>query len=585
MEITLRGIGVSPGVAIGPACLYHVQSFQVSRHTVTDIPAEIKRLDQATEHAREDLRALIRQTEEELGERHAAIFSSHIDLLDDPAFLPEIKRRIKEENANVEFLVNDLVQSYANMMSQVEDELFRERSMDFMDVGRRVLSNLLDENIESLENLDKPCIVVANDLTPSETANMDMTNTRGLATDGGGPTSHMAILARAFEIPSVVGLRFLGRQIRQDDTLIVDGTNGFVVVRPTDSTLQHYEELKVRIEADRLALMEGTTDGPAQTLDGTEIHTLANIELLAETQNSLKAKCQGIGLYRTEFLFMNRASLPGEDEQYHSYRKVIEAMSPLPVTMRTLDLGGDKLIPSLYREKEGNPQLGWRSIRMCLDRPDIFKAQLRALLRASVYGPMQIMFPMITGIDQFREAKQVLEEVKDDLTARHVEFAPDVPVGAMVEVPAAVAVADKLAEESDFFSIGTNDLIQYCLAVDRVNERTAHLYEPTHMGVLRLIKQTLDAAKDADIPCTICGEMAGDPMLTELLLGMGAQSLSMTGASLPMVRAEIANTKMPAAKRLARKVLDLGSASEIRALLQDRYEQRGTIKLYRDRQG
>jgi phosphoenolpyruvate-protein phosphotransferase (PTS system enzyme I) len=452
-------------------------------------------------------------------------------------------------------------------------------------VGRRVLSNLLDENLESLDNLDQPCIIVANDLSPSETANMDMTNTWGLATDGGGPTSHMAILARAFEIPSVVGLRFLGKQIRQDDTLIVDGTHGFVVVRPNESTIKHYEAMKVRIEADRLALMQGTTDGPAVTLDGVEIHTLANIELLAETQYSLKAKCQGIGLYRTEFLFMNRSNLPGEDEQYHSYRKVIEAMAPLPVTMRTLDLGGDKLIPSLYRDNESNPQLGWRSIRMCLDRPDIFKAQLRALLRASVYGPMQIMFPMITGIDQFREAKQVLEEVKDDLTARDVDFDPEIRVGAMIEVPAAVLVSDKLAEESDFFSIGTNDLIQYCLAVDRVNERTAHLYEPTHMGVLRLIKQTLDAARKADIPCTICGEMAGDPMLTELLLGMGAQSLSMTGVSLPMVRAEIANTKMPTAKRLARKVLDLGSASEIKTLLEDRYEQRGTIKLYRDKQG
>jgi phosphotransferase system enzyme I (PtsI) len=580
VEITLRGIGVSPGIAIGPSCLFQVQALDVPRYTISDPKLEIKRFREAVDKARADLQVIMDRTEEELGEQHAAIFNVHMEMLNDPAFSPEIEKRCKEESLNAESLVQDWMDNYSNVMEQIDDPLFKERAMDFIDVGRRILSNLMEKDIDTLDHLEKPSVVVAHDLTPSDTTNMDITNTLGLATDGGGPTSHMAILARAFEIPSVVGLRFLGKQLQGDDTIIVDGTKGYVIVRPTESTVERYEEEKTRQDAQRLALLEASTDGPVTTIDGTEITTLANIELLAETQKSINAKCQGVGLFRTEFLFMNRSSLPSEEEQFHSYRKIMEAMGDLSVTMRTLDLGGDKIIPSLNIDEETNPQLGWRSIRLCLDRPDIFKAQLRALYRASVFGNMQIMFPMITGLDQWRSAKQVVEEVIEDLNARKVDFSPDVKIGCMIEVPAAVEIADKLAVECDFFSIGTNDLIQYTLAVDRVNPRTAHLYAPTHLSVLRMIKRTLDAAKTADIPCTICGEMAGDSMLTELLLGLGARSLSMSSASLPMVRAEIANTKIPSAKSLVRKTMDIGSVSEINALLQNRAETRNTMALY-----
>lgn len=579
VELKLRGIPVSPGVAIGPAYPFHASEIVISRDTVNDIESEKVRLDMAFEKARDALEVIRDQTSEELGDQHAAIFNAHLELLDDVAFKPEIERRLNEEKLNVACLVQDLIDRYTDMMGQIDDPMFRERSMDFVDVGRRVLGYLTEHETETLEHLERPCVVVADDLAPSETANLDMPHALGIATNQGGPTSHMAILARAFEIPSVVGLKYVTRQVSAGNTIIIDGSNGDVIINPKPKTLEFYESEKARIEAERMALARTSVEGPCLTQDGKEIQTYANIELLAETDNSKAAHCQGVGLYRTEFLFMNRNTLPTEDEQFHSYRKVLEAMSPLPVTMRTLDLGGDKMAASLPTETEANPQLGWRSIRMCLDRPDIFKAQLRAMLRASMFGKMRIMFPMITGIDQFREACEVVEQVKEDLTARGYEFDADIPIGCMIEVPAAATIADKLAEESDFFCIGTNDLIQYCLAVDRVNPRTAGLYQSTHMAVLRMVKHVLDEAHQAGVPCTICGEMAGDPMLTELLVGMGARSLSMSSVALPMVRAEISNTHVPSAKRLAKKVLDMGSVSEISALLQDRHEARDTINL------
>jgi phosphotransferase system enzyme I (PtsI) len=580
-EKRLTGIGVSAGIAIGPARTFHLRSLDIHPRSIEDPAAELARYDEAVARARRDLSVLKKQTADEIGERQAAIFDAHIGLLDDVALRPEIERRLNLENLNVEYVVNELIAGYAKLLEQVEDPAFRERSTDLVDVGRRILSNLLGEKLASLEHIDAPCIVVAHELAPSETATMDMTNTLGLATDAGGPTSHMAIIARAFEIPSVVGLRHLGDQVEDGDTLIVDGARGFVIMHPSKSTLAKYETEKRRLAEIRAALIEATGDGPCVTLDGAEIPTYANIELLAETQMSRQARCQGIGLYRTEFLYMDREDLPTEEEQFAEYRKVMESMAPLPVTARTLDVGGDKDMPLLTHDHETNPQLGWRSIRLCLDRPDIFKAQLRALLRASVYGDLRIMFPMITSLEQFLEARKMLDEVKDDLRDRGVKFNDKVPVGSMVEVPAAALIADQLARECDFLSIGTNDLIQYCLAVDRSNERTAHLYQPTHLAVLRMLKMTLDAANDANIPCSVCGEMAGDPTLTELLLGMGFRSLSMSSASLPAVRAEIANTHLANAKRFARKVLGLATTAEIRELIAQRNTRRDTVNRIR----
>lgn len=582
MEIKLRGIGVSPGVAIGPAVPFHVESFDIPRHGIEDIEAELSRFDEAVVHVRDKLTRLRDQTADELGDKHSAIFNAHLDILDDVTLRPEIERRLSEDELNVEYHLDDYLGDYSKRLKQISDPIFRERSIDVLDVSRRILGHLLGRELESLAHLDHPCIIVAHDLTPSESVNMDLTNTLGLATDAGGPTSHVAILARAFEIPSVVGLRYMGTHVAPGDAIIVDGTHGLVVVRPNDSTLAEYETEKESQERSRRALLNAEHAGPSVTLDGVEIPTFTNIELLAETRHSLDANCQGVGLYRTEYLFMERTAFPSEEEQYQSYKQVIESMNPLPVTIRTLDIGGDKLITGLSDESEENPQLGWRSIRLCLDRPDVFKAQLRALFRASAHGSMKIMFPMISGLDQLRDTMVIVQEVKDDLDARGVPYDANVQVGSMIEVPSAVQVADSLAKECDFFSIGTNDLIQYCLAVDRVNQRTAHLYEPTHPGVLKMLKQTIDVAHKAKIPCSICGEMAGDPMVTELLLGLGFRSLSMSAVSLPMIRAEIANTRITTAKRFARKILSMGSVSEIKDVLRRRYADRGTMKLYSD---
>lgn len=576
-EIRLKGIGVSPGIAIGPACTFHLRSLDIQPRSITDPTAELARFDAAIAEARAELTAVRERTIKELGERQGAIFDAHLGLLDDIALRPEIERRLQVERVNVEYLVQELIAGYTKLLEQLEDPAFRERSTDLIDVGRRILGHLLDEELETLERLDNPCIIVARELVPSETVKMDRPNTLGIATDTGGPTSHVAIIARAFEIPSVVGLRSLGSQVRDGDTLIVDGASGVVIVNPSKSTRDRYEREKKRFTTLRAALLKAAGEGPAVTKDGKEVATLANIELLAETTISRRAQTQGIGLYRTEYLFLNRSSLPTEDEQYEEYSSVLKAMAPLPVTARTLDVGGDKGMPLLNAEHETNPQLGWRSIRLCLDRPDIFKAQLRALLRASVHGKLEIMFPMITSLEQLLEAKKIVEEVKADLRRRGEPFDEGIRVGSMVEVPAAVMIADRLAAHSDFFSVGTNDLIQYCLAADRTNLRTAHLYQPMHLAVLRLLEQTLHAAEAARIPCTVCGEMAGDPSLTELLLGLGFRSLSMSSASLPAVRAEIANTHIPTAKRFAQKILAMETTDSIRDAIRRRFEQRDTL--------
>jgi phosphotransferase system enzyme I (PtsI) len=417
-------------------------------------------------------------------------------------------------------------------------------------------------------------------LTPSDTANIDTVNALGIATDVSGPTSHTAILARALAIPAVVGLKYVGTHTLPGDIMIVDGATGYVYIRPSESTLAKYAKEQSRQEEERRALLLVEGDGPCQTTDGHFVPTMANIELPVELSHSRKAGAQGVGLYRTEYLFLNRSALPTEEEQYQAYAQVATSMKPLPVTIRTLDIGGDKFAHFMSVPKEANPQLGWRAIRFCLERPDIFKAQLRALLRASIQGNIQIMFPMISSLEELDRAKAVLNEVKADLERRSVPYKKDMKGGSMIEVPAAVSVADLLAKECDFFSIGTNDLIQYSLAVDRVNERIAHMYEPAHPGVLRMIHHTVRAAKAAKIPCAICGEMAGDPLFTELLVGLGVDSLSMSAVALPVVRAEIASTRLSQAKRLAKRVLEMRTGEDVRHMLQQRFRGRRAMEIY-----
>ena len=580
MEIALRGIGVSPGIGIGPALAFDVHTLDIPRYQTEDKAAELARFNKAVDAVRKDLKRLHHQTAKALGARHADIFKAHLMLLDDVTMREEIADRVIKEGYNVEFLLDDLIARYTKLLKTVPDPRFRERTTDLVDVGARILGKLMNRERASLERIETPSVVVAHDLSPSDAANIDVENALGIAIDVGGPTSHTAILARALQIPAVVGLRYVGTHVKPGDQIIVDGTKGYVFIRPDASTVQEYVVEKERVDLERIALIEIEETRGSATLDGHEVPLMANIELPVEIPASLKVNSRGVGLYRTEYLFLNRANLPSEEEQYQAYAQVAAALKPRPVTLRTLDLGGDKFVSHLQLAEEINPQLGWRAIRFCLERPDIFKAQLRAMLRSSAHGNVQIMFPLISGVDELRRVRAVFDEVCADLERRGVPFKKNIKFGSMIEVPSAVVIADMLAKECDFFSIGTNDLIQYSLAVDRVNEKIAHMYEPAHPAILRMIRYVTRAAKAANIPVSICGEMAGDPLFTELLIGLGIDSLSMSSVAIPAVHAEIVNARLSTAKRFASRVLTASTVHDVRALLEQRYKRKSALQHY-----
>jgi len=579
VEIVLHGEGVSPGIAIGPALSFGVNTFEVSRYVIRDAEGELARFEAAVASVRQELQKLHARTAEAIGEYHADIFKAHLLILEDVTLREEVERRVRTERVNPEYVVHDVITRHKSIMSTVDDPHFRERTQDFVDVGNRILSRLLNADLDTLENLEKPCVVVAHELSPSDAAKLDRENVLGIATDVGGPTSHTAILARAFEIPAVVGLRFVGSYALPNDVIIVDGSKGDVIIRPAAETLAQYEVRKERELRGREALLAADWR-TSVTVDNHEVPTMANIELPVELAVSVRMKAQGIGLYRTEYLYLNRPGMPSEEEQYQAYAQAAEAMNPAPVTLRTLDLGGDKLLSTLQMGQESNPQLGWRSIRVCLERPDIFTAQLRAMFRASVYGNIQIMFPLISGLEELRRVKQIVREVGADLERRGVAFNKKIPIGSMIEVPSAVELADLLAKECDFFSIGTNDLIQYSLAVDRGNERIAHMYEPSHPAVLRMIWRTARAAKAAKIPVSVCGEMAGDPLFSEMLIGLGITSLSMSAVSIPVVRAEISHLRYALARKFAVRMLRMSTGAEILDQMQRRTKQRSALDEY-----
>ncbi len=580
MEIILRGIGVSPGIAIGPVLAFDFARYDVPKYTVTNIEAEQERLHRAVELTRDDLTLLYKKTVRELGETHADILNVHLMLLDDVAMREEVEIRLKEEQVNVEHILDELAKRYSKVIGALEDPRFQERTADLLDVIDRVLRNLLDAKRPNLKEMDEDSIVVAHELSPSDTATLNVQNTLGLALDSGSVTSHTAILARALEVPAVMGLKRVTGRTEPGSIMILDGTEGLVIIRPTEETLKRYQERRTRFHQEREKLQQNVFSGACRTLDGVAVPTYANIELPLEIPHSLKANAEGIGLYRTEYLFLNRNSLPSEEEQFEAYRHVAQEISPRPVTLRTIDIGGDKFVSHMQISKEENPQLGWRAVRFCLERPDIFKAQLRAMLRASTYGNVQIMFPMISGIEELRSVKKVLAEVQSELDEEDIPYNKDIQVGSMIEVPSAVALADLLAQECDFFSVGTNDLIQYSLAVDRVNEKIAHLYDPAHPAVVRMISVTAAAAQQYGIPCGICGEMAGDPLYTEMLLGLGINSFSMSALALPVIRAAISNMNMEEAKTLAARILKLPTAGEIKEVLRQRLREKGAITQY-----
>ncbi len=568
-ERVFRGIPVSPGVCRGKVLvLAQTDSRAVPLQSITEdqVGGELKHFEHALVITRQQLMEIQRQLAAGLGAGEAAIFDAHLLVLEDPSLIDEVTKRIREQKANAAYAFQQVSDKYIQTLSSIGDDYLRERATDMRDVAERLLDNLSGrETHQDLRKLADSCIILGHDLTPSQTAQMDKTKVLGFATDIGSRTSHTAIMARSLCIPAVVGLRNISRELTSGSYVLLDGFNGVVIVNPTDQTLFEYGQLIQR----RVTLEEklrDTFDKPAVTLDGVSVTLSANIEQATDAEAVKSSGADGVGLFRTEYLFINRDDLPTEEEQFQAYRQVAAALKPSPVIIRTLDLGGDKFAAHLQVPHEMNPFLGWRAIRFCLQERDIFRAQLRAILRASVEGNIKMMYPMISGLDELNQANALLDECKAALRAEGVAFDDSLEVGAMIEIPAAAVAADTLAKRVKFFSVGTNDLIQYSMAVDRLNERIAHLYEPTHPGILRLVKMTADAGRKHGIWTGVCGEMAGDPVLAPLLLGLGVTEFSAAPGIVPQVKYIIRRLKMTEAQELAAAALECETGAEILAL-------------------
>ena len=567
-ERIFRGIPVSPGVCRGKLLVLgkpHGDIFPRAEIAETDVPAELKRFEQALVDTRQQVLEVQRQLTEGLGANDAAIFDAHLLVLEDPSMIDEVTKLISQDKVTAGYAFQQVAEKYIKTLSSIGDDYLRERATDMRDVAGRLLDNLVgrDTNLD-LRNLKEPCIIISYDLTPSQTAQMNKKMVLGFATDIGSRTSHTAIMARSLRIPAVVGLHHASHEIPSGTYALLDGFNGQIIVNPTDQTLFEYGQLvKKRVSLEER--LRDTLEKPAVTLDGTPVALSANIEQASDTEAVLASGAEGVGLFRTEYLYINRESLPTENEQFQAYHQVAAALKPAPVIIRTLDLGGDKFLSHLNVPQEMNPFLGWRAIRFCLQEREIFRVQLRAILRASAVGNVKMMYPMISGLDELNQANALLEESKAELRKEGVPFDEQLEVGAMIEIPSAALAAESLAKRVKFFSVGTNDLIQYSLAVDRLNERIAHLYEPTHPAIIRLIKMTADAGTRHGVWTGVCGEMAGDPVLTPLLLGLGVTELSAAPGTVPQIKYLIRRLKMKEARELADFALNCESASEILA--------------------
>jgi phosphotransferase system enzyme I (PtsI) len=562
MEIK-RGIAVSPGVAIGPAMVLDAEGFRIPKRFVqpSAVVSEVRRLEQALGKARDEALGNESLIADKLGHEYGAIFGAHAQMIADPKLRREIVQLIEEKNFTPEYATSRVLRRYAQIF-EAAGPATAEKISDIFDVERRILRHLLGEQREEIKHLTSPVIVLAHDLTPSETAGLDPKLVRAFATEEGGRTSHTAILAGALEIPAVVGIgRFL-TEVSGGDTVVIDGNNGVVICNPDEKTLDEYTNTEKEFHHFEESL-SSLRDLPAVTLDGERVSLVANIEFPTEVEHCLQRGAEGVGLYRTEFLYLNSSEPPTEEAHFTAYRHVVNTMQGRPVVIRTLDLGADKLAENLQTdERERNPFLGLRSIRLCLRHLDIFKTQLRAILRASALGPVSIMFPLVTTLLELRQARMVVANVMEDLEDERIPFNRDIKVGIMIEVPAAVILADHFGRESDFFSLGTNDLIQYTLAVDRNNQNVANLFSAADPAVLRLLRMVVKAAKRYDLPLSACGEMSADPIFTLLLVGMGIRSLSVTPYSLPEIKKVIRSIKMSDATKVARKVMTIDNARD-----------------------
>ena len=567
-EITVAGIAASQGIAYGQIFVYlqsdvEVPGYQVEPEKRID---EVARFDRALVVTRQQISKIKNEVEKNIGPEEAGIFDAHLMVLEDEALIGETIREFEATGSNIETCFHKISSRYVQAFSEIDDEYLRERAGDLRDVAQRVLQNLLGQAENALSRLADQRIVVAGEITPSESATLDRSAALALVMDSGSKTSHAVIVARSMKIPAVVGMRNLTQRVTNGDWAIVDGYDGVVILNPSESTLFRYGQIQERKKSFEARLLESNRQ-PAVTLDGHRVTLMANIEKAEEVVKAKAFAADGIGLYRTEFLFLNSARFPTEQEQFVAYKSVAEAMAPLPVIIRTLDLGGDKLMAgrSDLFPKETNPFMGFRDIRFCLENQDIFKEQLRAILMASVHGKVKLMYPMISGSEELARANVILAECRADLRARGVPFDEALEIGIMIEIPSAATTADLLAKDCSFFSIGTNDLIQYLLAIDRVNDRIAHLYEPTHPAVLRTLRHVVDEAHRCNLPVSVCGEMAGDPVYAPLLLGLGVDSLSLSPAWLPSVKYIVRNMTMADARALAAEAMTLTSPKEIYA--------------------
>ena len=571
----ISGILVSPGIAFGKALLLKEDEIVIDRKKISpdDVDQEIERFLSGRAKASAQLETIKTKAGETFGEEKEAIFEGHIMLLEDEELEQEIIALIKDDKSTADAAAYSVIEGQAKALEELDDEYLKERAADVRDIGKRLLRNILGMPIIDLGSIQDEVILVATDLTPSETAQLNLNKVLGFITDLGGRTSHTSIMARSLELPAIVGTSDVTKQVKNDDYLILDAVNNKIYVNPTQDVIEELkaDQAQYISEKDELAKLK---DLPAITLDGHQVEVCANIGTVRDVAGAERNGAEGVGLYRTEFLFMDRESLPTEEEQFQAYKAVAEAMGSQAVIVRTMDIGGDKELPYMNLPKEENPFLGWRAIRICLDRKEILHDQLRAILRASSFGKLRIMFPMVISVEEVRELKSELELLKGQLREEGKAFDETIEVGVMVETPAAVVIARHLAKEVDFFSIGTNDLTQYTLAVDRGNELISHLYNPMSPSVLALIKQVIDASHAAGKWTGMCGELAGDERATLLLLGMGLDEFSMSAISIPRIKKIIRNTNFEDVKALAEEALAQPTAQELMNLVNKFIEEK-----------
>jgi phosphoenolpyruvate-protein phosphotransferase (PTS system enzyme I) len=562
MSSILKGIAASNGIAIAKAYRLVEPDLSFEKKSVENAEEEVARFQAAISTSKSELEAIRDKAREDLGEDKAQIFEAHLLVLSDPELLTPIEDKVKTENVNAEFALKETADMFVSMFESMDNEYMKERAADIRDVTKRVLSHLLGVQIANPSMVTEEVIVIAEDLTPSDTAQLNRQFVKGFTTDIGGRTSHSAIMARSMEIPAVVGTKSITSSVENGDMVIVDGLNGEVHINPTPEIIEEYKKEHARYEEQK-AEWAKLVDEPTVSKDGHHVELAANIGTPKDLEGVKNNGGEGVGLYRTEFLYMGRDELPTEEEQYEAYKAVLEGMEGKPVVVRTLDIGGDKELPYLNLPKEMNPFLGYRAIRLCLDEQEIFRTQLRALLKASPYGNLKIMFPMISNLQEFRDAKAILEEEKKALQENGTDVADKIEVGIMVEIPSTAVMADVFAKEVDFFSIGTNDLIQYTMAADRMNERVSYLYQPYNPAILRLVKMVIDAAHKEGKWAGMCGEMAGDEIAVPILLGLGLDEFSMSATSILRARSQIHRLNQSDMKKLAEDVLKLDTNDEV----------------------